>query len=114
MAAKYFYARKRGDGLWEFVCQCAGSEFAVGYCRCHREAHATEQEARACYRHWILDHQLHLEGRSEGRLFPCVVCGRPTDRFAQVSFWSRSLCDAHRNRARVEELYPEIVHVITA
>ena len=113
MANKYFYARRRTDGRWEFVCRGAGAEFAVGYCPFH-DGHPTEREAQACYRQWILDHKLFLDGRSEGCFCPCVICGELTDRHAQVSFWTRSLCDRHRNRARVEQIYPEILLVITA
>jgi len=111
---KYHYASRRDDGRWEFVCDDGrGHVWATGYCALGHD-HATEKEARACYRQWLLDHKMKLDGLHEGRFEPCAVCGCRTDRYGAVGMWTRSLCDRHRTRPELERIYPEIVEVITA
>jgi hypothetical protein len=76
----------------------------VGYC--DGGHHATEQEARECYRRYLLDTRLTLD-REGTSAHKCLVCGEWTPKFATVGYmYTYPLCDAHRTREEVERRFP--------
>lgn len=72
----------------------------------HDGGHATEDEAIECYRQYLLDNSLRLQGPppNPSTLHKCKVCDTFTAGYAQVGEWGSiwPLCDDHRNRETVE------------
>lgn len=71
----------------------------------HDDGHATVAEAEECYRTYLLDQRLRLDGKMTNQMLQCQVCGAFTQGLATVG-GSRSyvLCDPHRTRAWVSGL----------
>lgn len=70
----------------------------------HTDGHATAEEAEACYREYLLDHEIH-QGNWTAQLH-CAVCQSWTTGFAsvgQMGYWS--LCEEHNNRTEIEKLF---------
>lgn len=82
--------------------------FPIGYCANHDEPHATEDEARACYRDYELNERLRLD-HTIGDYNPCQApsgCETLTNRGASIDGWFRwRLCDEHRTKEICAELY---------
>lgn len=80
----------------------------------HGDGHATAEEACACYRDFMLDQRLHLDGRMQDQQLRCRECGTFTDRAARIgSHELIPLCDEHRTREVVERHY-EVGAAITS
>jgi hypothetical protein len=80
--------------------------FPVGYCRDHAP-HATEDEARRCYRDYQINECLRLDC-TVGDWNPCEypACGTLTNRAVTISGWPQwRLCDEHRTKECCAELY---------
>jgi hypothetical protein len=98
---------------WHYTRMNDGEVRALGYCRDHLDQpHATEDEARACYTRWLLETRLFLDGRGDPdvrRRCEWEGCETFTDRIAQVNPADMSamyfLCDDHRTREHVAELF---------
>jgi hypothetical protein len=118
-------ARKReSDGRWDYTSARDGFAGAIGYCHAfiglegqpyasdeeaarhresagkyHTDGHATEEEARECYKGYLLDHARY-DGRDPNAQHRCKECGEFTQGFAEVPFAYVLvvLCDEHRNR----------------
>ena len=135
----YYAARQRTlDKRWDYTCQNKRTgTYPVGYChktdwtpekraechmsdaewqriqsnqsKYHDDGHATEQEAQACYRSYLLDNHMRLDGMHSGTQRQCVVCGNWTQKFASVNHsFHWDLCDIHRTEEKVRELMPEV------
>jgi hypothetical protein len=123
----YYDAKQRKeDGRWDYTC----NDHPTGYCRAYKEpnlekepywseheiakykdnkekyhsnGHATEEEARECYRQWILDNELRFWEANDTQR-KCKVCGAWTSNVAEVDCKIFTLCDEHNNRKTVEQL----------
>lgn len=75
----------------------------------HTDGHATEAEAVACYRKFLLDTQLRFsEKPAEDAQHKCAVCGAWTQHAGWIAgeahhFWH--LCLAHQSREAVETVF---------
>lgn len=105
----YYDARQHKAGGWHYTVVNGTGTFAVGYC-CRHEPHATEAEARECFRQFLLDnrhedqmsdaqHHCEAEGCEEWT-FGLLFDGGPMGGEMHV------LCDAHRNRETLDALTP--------
>jgi hypothetical protein len=123
---KYYAARQRATTKkWDYICMNDGQRWAVGYCsgkyptvqddeslehrECyHEDGHETAEEARECYKRYMLDNRLHLDGKMANQQMRCQVeqCDAWTQGTARLGgYTSFTLCDEHRNRETVEKLY---------
>ena len=81
----------------------------IGYCAGACVGHATAVHAMLHYRQFLLDKQLALD--TPARVCRnCLVCGTRTHRAAAIwtefhDAWVFPLCDFHRTRARVRQLF---------
>jgi len=108
----YDQPRQLADGSgWHYTTRNDDRIHAIGYCWSdHKDKpHATEEEARRCYRDYELNERLRLDV-AVGHWNPCQVpsgCGTLTNREAAI--WpdgpSWLLCDEHRTKEVVSELY---------
>lgn len=127
--------QRKSDGRWDYTYNGA----ATGYCsgpyepmketaaitqdmadrwnekmqphahKFHEDGHATEQEARDCYRQYMLDSSLFLPAKeppNATQAQKCQVCGVWTACIATVGSYSMFfLCPEHCTREHVEKLY---------
>jgi len=105
----YDQPRQREDGGWYYTTRNDGNVWPIGYCPDH-EPHATEQEARVCYRDYELTERLRFtdDQPKAPQLLVCQAfgCERYTSGSASIGGWERwTLCAEHRNRETVAELY---------
>lgn len=116
---RHYVAKQRvSDGRWDYTC---GSS-PVGYCcnerlaevfkgeglwiegKHHVDAHATREEAEACYKAYLLDTRTR-ESAMKDQMGRCRVCGEFTTGLMCVGAYQLYiLCDAHRNREALESL----------
>lgn len=118
----YYAARRRTSGKWDYTCKNNDTIYPIGYCsgrdpdagctdeaaqRYHSGGHETKEEAQACYKRYLLDNYLKLDGILTDELQPCKVCGEYTQRIAHITneAFHAYLCSAHLNRAAIEELF---------
>lgn len=71
----------------------------------HRDGHGTEEEACECYRQYLLDQRLRLDLVDQHTKSKCVICGEWTQGRAEVDMQQFVLCDEHRTREHVEQLF---------
>ncbi len=74
----------------------------------HSEGHATDDEACACYREYLLDHHLRLGLECSDAQYKCKVCGAWTSLYAEVDMRHWTLCEQHNNREEVEKLFGKV------
>jgi len=122
----YIAKKRQSDGKWDYTC----NNRPTGYChewrdidpkeipisesqleayraskdKYHSCGHDTEEEARECYKRYQLDNSLRFSTMSNQQL-KCKVCGEWTQGFAEVDCSLFTLCDEHRNRETVEQIY---------
>lgn len=123
----YYTAKQRkSDGKWEYT----RNDFPVGYCRKYQKVdpekhgineqqyheyektshkhhncgHDTEQEARECYKQYLLDHNLTFDTMSNQQN-KCRVCQEWTQKYAEIGNRSFVLCDEHCNVETVGTLF---------
>lgn len=122
----YYEALKReSDERWDFTRNAR----PVGYCRAYEEidptcglneselrkhtenshkhhtcGHATEEDARACYKEYILDHKLRLNKKDINSQHKCKICKEWTSLYAEVDTNLYILCELHNNRESVDSL----------
>ncbi len=129
----HYKARQRKDGRWDYTCANDGKAWPVGYCHEYREpdpedwiwkmhpddaqrvrdnkdkyhgcGHATEEEAQACYKKYLLENELSLNRKSSNAQYKCKVCGEWTQLFAEVDWHIFNLCEKHQNLESVEPLF---------
>lgn len=105
----YDQPRELAGGGWHYTTMNDGRAGAIGYCMDHRDApHATEEEARRCYRDYELNERLSLDV-TLGDYNPCEApsgCETLTNRAASIGGWTLyRLCDGHRTKEVVAALY---------
>lgn len=71
----------------------------------HTNGHATEEEARECYKEYLLDHDLSLNRTMADQQRKCKVCGEWTQKFAEIGVQIFELCDKHNNKEEVGKLF---------
>ncbi len=72
----------------------------------HLDGHVSAAAAVRCYRIYVLDTSLKLNIKLCDTQKKCVSCGAWTDGVAELDHFTRYyLCDTHRVRAVVENLY---------
>lgn len=107
----YDQPRKLADGSgWHYTSRNDDRIFAIGYCREH-PPHATEDEARRCYRDYELTERLRLDGTiGDWNLCEFPGCETLTNREAWLGGFGGGwrLCDEHRTREVCAELYGEL------
>ena len=108
----YDQPRQLADGGgWHYTQMNDGRVWPIGYCADHRDTpHATEDEARRCYRDYQLNERLALDW-TLGSWNPCEYpeCETLTNRAAFIGGWQRwRLCDEHRTKECCAELYGEM------
>jgi len=105
----YDQPRQLKTGGWHYTSMNDGRVRPAGYCAGHAP-HATENDARRCWRDYQLNEQLNLDG-TIGHWNPCEYpgCDTLTNRAASIGGWLRwLLCDTHRTKACCAELYGEL------
>jgi hypothetical protein len=130
----HYAARQReSDKRWDYTCRNNSRFWAVGYCagwrepqpdvlpkdqirqwidemtphrgKFHTDGHETPEEACDCYRRYMLDFSMRLDGEWSDAQHKFKVCGAWTNGYAQVASSTWTLCDEHRTREQVETLY---------
>lgn len=93
-------------GKWHYTLMNDERIYPIGRCREH-EGHDTPEEAKACYKSYLLDTKLRFDSKLADTLQHCEVCGEWTDGLATIptTTWQAALCDAHRIREEVEKLF---------
>lgn len=105
----YDQPREHKDGGWHYTSMNDGRIWATGYCASHGP-HATEDDARRCYRDYQLNERLFLDG-TLGSWNPCEhpACETLTNRGVSIDGWPRwRLCDEHRTKEVCAELYGDM------
>jgi hypothetical protein len=129
---RYYAARQRVDGKWEFAC----GNYPVGYCagykeltekecflsekmleeenakialnkdKYHRCGHDTKEEAQICYKNYLLDNRIRFEPEQKdpSQLFKCRVCGKFCSGYAISEYDLFSLCEEHCNRESLSKI----------
>ena len=121
----YESKQRKTDGKWDYT----RNKRPTGYCCAYREipkdadtliceehhdtshkhhvdGHNTEEEAIACYKEYLLDHELRLDREMSNNQQKCRVCGDWTQKYADIGLTQMFiLCDEHNNREEVEKLY---------
>ena len=130
----HFTARQReSDKRWDYTCRRDGIAWPIGYCagwrepqpglmtpgqikdwlekamphmhKFHTDGHASAEEANECYKQYLLDFDLRLDGDHQNVQHKCKVCGVWTSKYASVGSSAWSLCDEHRTREHAEALF---------
>lgn len=79
--------------------------FRVKY---HEDGHATEAEARYCYRTYLLDRRAS-RSKASNQQFRRIECGGWTQDMVQVgAYWFKPLCETHPLREALEKHYPPV------
>lgn len=79
----------------------------------HTNGHATADDARECYRQYLLDFALWCRPIEDGAVadlgepFCCYVCDQPARTFAQIGhdWWHAALCQPHATRDTVATMF---------
>ena len=85
----------------------ANAEMAVHKDKYHTDGHANEQEACECYKQYLLDNNLRLDGHTlSDQQLRCEICGEFTQGMVIIAgkYNHFILCDEHRTRECVEKL----------
>lgn len=94
-------ARQRGEGGgWHYVSVGRDGGYLLGYCAEH-EPHATEAEARECYRRWQCDNIVLGEGKWSWGSCEVRGCDNPARNGARIKgdgYHLALLCDEHNDR----------------
>lgn len=67
--------------------------------------HDTKQGAYEHQTQYLLDNKLRLDGQYANAQYHCEICQAWTDRFAEIDDRPYTLCDEHRTREVVTELF---------
>ena len=105
----YLPRQRATDQKWDYTVMNDGRTSPVGYCASEGDGHGhlTAKEAADCYKRYLLDTFLQLDGRYTDQQLKCLVCNVWTDRHAEIGKTIRSfaLCDEHCTREQVEGLF---------
>ena len=81
------------------------AEYVANKDKYHKDGHATEEEAQACYKRHQLDTEMRVSQSSSAQ-HKCEVCQTWTQTGVSVGGYRMfTLCDQHANRDEVEKLY---------
>jgi hypothetical protein len=130
----YAARQRQTDKKWDFTCRNDDYIRPVGYCdkyqewwldfhkwgfhvnehekqlyqahehQHHTDGHTTADEARECYRRYLLDQRVRLGMRFEQQSH-CQVCGEWTDMYAEVDHTPFTLCKKHNTQKQLELLF---------
>lgn len=105
----YYDARQRqSDGKWDFTCHNRRmGTWPIGTCGQQRCEHNTPDEARECYRQYILDQMLKLDHHEFKPWVECEAegCDFDTNKAAQAgNYFHWALCPKHMNKETVAGL----------
>lgn len=82
------------------------AELAKFKAKYHKDGHTCANDALRCYRIYVLDTQLKLDVKLFETQKKCAVCSAWTDGVAELGYAALYyLCDTHRVRKVVEDLY---------
>jgi hypothetical protein len=131
----HYAARQRQSNMkWDYTCRNGDFTQPVGYCggyiewtdellkrlglpeehirrekqfenKYHTCGHDTQEEARCCYRMYLLDNRLRLGREHPDTQIKCVACGKWTTLYAEIGTTIWNLCEEHNNREEVEKLF---------
>jgi len=87
-------------GLTEEEC----SEYEKTSHKHHDCGHDTEEEARECYKQYLLDHNLRF-GKMSNQKNKCRVCEEWTQGYAEIGNTMFVLCENHSNEESVSSLF---------
>lgn len=121
-AGKWRYTVKNGDSIWAVgYCSpwvpcpdCKGVAIGQGCLRCEHgvvpaddpcPGHDTKAGAYEHQTQYLLDERMRLDGQLSGEQRPCQICEAWTQGLASVDERSFVLCDEHRTREQVTELF---------
>lgn len=85
--------------------------------RFHTDGHATEAEAQACYRSYLLDTRLEFANPALPEVSTqvgCAHCGAWATGGATLDQSSWPLCGEHQTRAIVELLFPSVGTIVSS
>lgn len=71
----------------------------------HNCGHETKQEARECYREYLLDQKLKLMCENAETQIRCKICGKWTNLYAEIETNMWNLCEEHNNRKEIEKIF---------
>lgn len=93
-----------GEKVWVYFCSHGKWLQPIGYCS-ERCGHTSPAEAQQHYLEYLLDEATY-DGRWIGVSYRCEICGKWTDRFAQLksAFTMYRLCENHLNRHALSNL----------
>jgi len=134
----YTILQRKSDGRWDVTYKNNGIVRPYGYCHAfvpldkmpnlilpdkaieenkkyeasahkyHSHGHETKEEAAECFRQYLLDHYLNLNGwDNESLRHKCAICDAETEFSAEITMTNNSwcLCKKHLNRESVESLF---------
>lgn len=134
----YYAARQRqSDSRWDFTCRNDDRIWPVGYCggwaewtdadearipglqraqekllpfkpHFHEDGHETAEQACGCYRRYLLDTRTRYDLSHPEYQRKCAKCGAWTEAAAEVDHTIFDLCDEHRTREVLEELFDKV------
>lgn len=83
------------------------TKIALNKHKYHTCGHETEEEARKCYKEYMLDYQLRLNPKQENpsQLYKCKVCSEWCSGSATIGWCEYyNLCEKHCTREEVEKI----------
>jgi hypothetical protein len=87
------------------MCENENKKFEPFLSKFHTTGHATQDEACACYKDYLLDHEMWL-GTMSGQQRQCQVCQTWTQTFVEVGTAHLFvLCEQHSGRDEVVKLF---------
>lgn len=140
----YQARQRISDKRWDFTCMNDRRVWPVGYCadwteytdadyerlpglerevketllphrdKFHGHGHETAEEACRCYRQFLLDTRVRLDLTHPEYQRKCAKCGAWTNAAAEVDHEIFDLCDEHRTREVLEELFPNISSITSS
>lgn len=103
----YDKARIRKDGTWKYSRMNDGKVWTIGYCVDHN-GHKTQQEAEDCYKSYLLDRVLRLEGGIlSNNKIKCQVsgCEEYSGVTSYIDYDCFVLCPTHRTKEVIATLF---------
>jgi hypothetical protein len=106
----YYDARQHSiTEKWAYTCRNGGDIWPVGSCG-DDGGHETDEQARSCYRDWLLANRLRLRIEMGPVPMICQVagCDEMTGQVAEVGHWVAPLCSEHMDAENVMLLFPPV------
>lgn len=106
----YYDARQHSiTERWCYTCRQGGDIWTVGTCG-EDGGHESSEEARACYRTYLLANRLllNVELGDEHRICGVVDCQELTHQACMIDMWTMPLCPSHMNPDQATRLFPPV------